>query len=102
MSDKPVKNWRAWVRSIRLGEVKYAHLAEGQNIRSVRCAANVINSDYRDDKRDIFVHIQYMWQERMVKGIATTASEIQNYISPNEWKSKNKKDDTGSNKATGD
>ncbi len=102
MEITTVRNWRAWVRSIRAGESKYAYLEKGQNIRSVRCAANVINTDYRADGRDIFVHIQFLWQERKVIAIATTASEIPKYNSPNDWKSKNKEDHTGDDKTTGD
>lgn len=100
--EEIIKNWRRWVRSVRLGEVKCAHLATGQNIRTVRCAANVINSDRRDDGRDLFIHIRYEWQERIVIAYATTLSEIKNYDSPYDWKAKIKQIDAGHYQATGD
>lgn len=57
MQKPEVTNWRAWVRSLRVGEVKSAHLAKGQRVHSVRCAANVINMDNRVEEKDVFVHI---------------------------------------------
>lgn len=88
MQKPEVTNWRAWVRSLRVGEVKSAHLAKGQRVHSVRCAANVINMDNRVEEKDVFVHIAYYWKEHLIVAVGTTYSETLNYKTPNDWKKK--------------
>lgn len=82
-----IKNWRAWVRSVRAEKtgVKVASLSKGQRLETVRCAANVVNTNYRLDGIDYFVHIHYNYEDNTIKAIGSLASELENY-NKDDWK----------------
>ena len=78
---------RAWVRRARVGgEVIIGRLPQGKKLRSIRCAANVVNDDYRFEGKDIFVHVHFDWTTQVLVAIATTASELKDPNNAEKWK----------------
>ncbi len=82
-----IKNMRAWVRRARVGgEVIIGRLPQGKKLRSIRCAANVVNDDYRFEGKDIFVHVHFDLTTQVLVAIATTASELKDPNNAEKWK----------------
>ena len=92
-----ITNMRAWMRGIRAaGEVKFGKLSGKVNVRSLRCAANVVNDDNRVDGKDFFIHIHYCWKQQVAVAVAVSLEERKTELNTpgyaNEWKKKIPKD----------
>lgn len=94
---KIITNMRAWMRGIQAaGDVKCGKLSGNVNVRSLRCAANVVNDDNRQDGKGFFIHVHYCWKHQVAVAVAVTSEEHERELNTpgyaNEWKKKIPKD----------
>ena len=92
-----ITNMRACMRGIQAaGEVKCGMLSGKVNVRSLRCAANVVNDDNRQGGKGIFIHVHYCWKQQVAVAVAVSSEEHERELNTpgyaNEWKKKIPKD----------